>query len=207
MRSCEVKQRTRSEANTPNIMSAGRQSPREHVESADEDRHRFRRPLALAAMAYKALLALGELVAGVALAIPSFHIAAVFHRLAAGELREDPGDAFVAFVSRHLPSLIAHRQPVAVALILLGSAKLIAAAGMWYGKEWGRYLLAAIVIGFLPLDVYAAVENPSLVRFLFVVANVGAAWLLTVGIGRMGRQPRSQTADHRQRSSAGAELD
>ena len=55
-------------------------------------RTRFRRPLGVAVMAYKAILGLSEIVVGVLLAIPSFDPQATFARLSAEELREDPGD-------------------------------------------------------------------------------------------------------------------
>jgi hypothetical protein len=60
----------------------------------DAERTRFRRPLGVAVMAYKAVLGLSEIVVG-------------------------------------------------VLLILFGLAKLVAAAAMWEGQEWGGYLLAA----------------------------------------------------------------
>ena len=64
----------------------------------DDQRTRFRRPLGMAVMAYKAILGLSE---------------ATFARLSAEELREDPGDRFVALISRHLPALLRHRGLVA----------------------------------------------------------------------------------------------
>jgi hypothetical protein len=79
-------------------------------------------------MAYKAALGLSEIVVGVLLAVPSFDPQATFARLSAEELREDPGDRVVALIGRHLPSLLHHRGLVAVALVLVGLAKLVAAA-------------------------------------------------------------------------------
>ena len=104
----------------------------------DEQRTRFRRPLGVAVMAYKAILGLSEIVVGLLLAIPSFDPQATFARLSAEELREDPGDRFVALVSRHLPGLLHHRGLVAVGLIVFGLAKLVAAAAMWEGPGMGR---------------------------------------------------------------------
>jgi hypothetical protein len=72
-------------------------------------------------MAYKAILGLSEVVVGVLLAVPSFDPQATFARLSAEELREDPGDRFVALISRHLPALLQDRGLVAVGLIMLGS--------------------------------------------------------------------------------------
>ena len=62
----------------------------------DGRRTRFRRPVGVAVMAYKAILGLSEIVVGVLLAVPSFDPQATFAWLSAEELREDPGDRFVA---------------------------------------------------------------------------------------------------------------
>ena len=126
----------------------------------DQQRTRFRRPLGVAVMAYKAILGLSEIVVGLLLAVPSFDPQATFARLSAEELREDPGDRFAALVSRHLPALVHHRGLVAVGLIVFGLAKLVAAAAMWEGQEWGGYLLAATVALLLPFDVRQAVTSP-----------------------------------------------
>ncbi len=87
----------------------------------DAGRTRFRRPLGLLIIGYKAALGLTEIVVGSLLAIPGFDPQATFARLSAEELREDPGDHFVALVTRHLPSLLLATANVAVlvALILL----------------------------------------------------------------------------------------
>ena len=111
-------------------------------------------------MLYKATLGLSEIAVGVLLAVPSFDPQATFARLSAEELREDPGDRFVALVTRHLPSLLHHRGLVAVGLIMLGLAKLVAAAAMWEGHEWGGYLLAGTVALLLPFDLRQAIVSP-----------------------------------------------
>jgi hypothetical protein len=74
-------------------------------------------------MVYKATLGLSEIAVGVLLAVPSFDPQATFARLSAEELREDPGDRFVALVTRHLPSLLAAANAsvlVVLALLLRG---------------------------------------------------------------------------------------
>jgi uncharacterized membrane protein len=131
-------------------------------------------------MAYKAALGLSEVAVGVLLAVPSFDPQATFARLSAEELREDPGDRFVALVSRHLPALLHHRGPVAVGLVLLGLAKLVAAAAMWEGHEWGGYLLAATVALLLPFDLRQAVVDPTAGHVLLAVANAVALVVLVV---------------------------
>jgi uncharacterized membrane protein len=151
-----------------------------HPTRPDQQRTRFRRPLGVAVMAYKSALGLSEIVVGVLLAVPSFDPQATFARLSAEELREDPGDRFVALVSRHLPALLHHRGLVAVGLILLGLAKLVAAAAMWEGQEWGGYLLAATVALLLPLDLRQAIASPTPGHVLLAVANAAALAVLVL---------------------------
>jgi uncharacterized membrane protein len=146
----------------------------------DEQRTRFRRPLGLAVMAYKAALGLSEIVVGVLLSVPGFDPQATFARLSAEELREDPGDRFVALVSRHLPALLHHRGPVAVSLVVLGLAKLVAAVAMWEGQEWGGYLLAASVALLLPFDLRQAITSATAGHVVLAVANVAALAVLVL---------------------------
>ena len=73
---------------------------------SEEQRTRFRRPLGVAVMAYKAVLGLSEITVGILLAVPSFDPQATFARLSAGERREDPNDRLVALISRQLPALV-----------------------------------------------------------------------------------------------------
>jgi uncharacterized membrane protein len=146
----------------------------------EEHRTRFRRPLGVAVMAYKAALGLSEIVVGILLTMPSFDPQATFARLSAEELREDPGDRFVALVSRHLPVLLQHRGTVAVGLIVLGLAKLVAAVAMWEGHEWGGYLLAATVALLLPFDLRQAVVAPTVGHVLLAVANAAALVVLVL---------------------------
>ena len=138
-------------------------------------------------MVYKATLGLSEIAVGVLLAVPSFDPRATFARLSAEELREDPGDRFVALVTRHLPSLLHHRGLVAVGLIMLGLAKLVAAAAMWEGQEWGGYLLAGTVALLLPFDVRQAIVSPTLGHVLLAAAN--AAVLVVLALLLRGRLP------------------
>jgi uncharacterized membrane protein (DUF2068 family) len=144
----------------------------------DEQRTRFRRPLGVAVMAYKAALGLSEIAVGVLLAVPSFDPQATFARLSAEELRQDPGDHLVALIGRHLPALLHHRGLVAVALVVLGLAKLVAAAAMWEGQEWGGYLLAATVALLLPFDLRQAVVDPTWGHVLLAVANAAVLAVL-----------------------------
>jgi uncharacterized membrane protein len=146
----------------------------------DQQQTRFRRPLGVAVMAYKAILGVSEITVGVLLAIPSFNPQATFARLSAEELREDPGDRLVALISRHLPALLHHRGTVAVGLILFGLAKLVAAAAMWEGQEWGGYLLAATVALLLPFDLRQAVVDPTVGHVLLAVANAAALVVLVL---------------------------
>jgi uncharacterized membrane protein (DUF2068 family) len=144
----------------------------------DAERTRFRHPLGLLIIAYKAALGLTEVIVGVVLAIPGVDPQAIFARLSAEELREDPGDHLVALVTRQLPSLVHHRGPVAVGLMLLGLAKLVAAGAMWEGREWGGYLLAVTVALLLPLDLRQALAYPTVGHALLAAANVAVLAVL-----------------------------
>ena len=146
----------------------------------DGQRTRFRRPPGVAVMAYKAVLGLSEIVVGILLAVPSFDPQATFARLSAEELREDPGDRFVALIGRHLPALLHHRGLVVVGLIAPSLAKLVAAAAMWEGQEWGGYLLAATVALLLPFDLRQAVVAPTVGHVLLAVANAAALAVLVL---------------------------
>jgi len=76
----------------------------------NEQRTRFRRPLGVAVMAYKAALGLSEIVIGVVLAVPSFDPQATFARLSAEELRETPATAsspWSAATSRRCSTIVA----------------------------------------------------------------------------------------------------
>jgi uncharacterized membrane protein len=148
-------------------------------------------------MAYKAALGLSEILVGALLAIPSFDPQATFARLSAEELREDPSDHFVALVTRHLPSLLHHRGPVAGGLILLGLAKLVAAAAMWEGREWGGYLLAVTVALLLPLDLRQAVVYPTASHLLLVAANLAVLVVLLLLLrGWLPGRPLGSRATH-----------
>jgi uncharacterized membrane protein len=167
------------------------------VARPDAERMRFRHPLGVAVMAYEAVLGVCEVIVGILLAVPSFDPQATFARLSAGELREDPGDHFVALVTRDLPSLLDHRGPVAVGLILLGLAKLVAAAAMWEGREWGGYLLAVTVALLLPLDLRQAVVYPTASHLLLAAANLAVLVVLLLLLrGWLPGRPLGSRATH-----------
>lgn len=133
----------------------------------DEQRTRFRQPLGVGVRPTRPILGLSEIVVGLLLAIPAFDPQATFARLSAEELREDPGDRFVALVSRHLPALLHHRGTVAVGL-------------------------AATVALLLPFDVRQAVASPTANHVLLAVANAAAlAALVLLLWGWLPGRPRS----------------
>jgi len=153
------------------------------------DRRRYRTPVGYVVMAYKLLLGVAELVAGVALAVPAFDPLPRFHRWATAELRHDPNDLLAGFAVRHIPALLPQRALVVAILLVLGLAKIVAATAMFSGYEWGVLLLIGIVVAALPFDIRAAIVHPSIGHALFVVAN-----LLVVAVLVMMR--RRQIARH-----------
>jgi uncharacterized membrane protein (DUF2068 family) len=91
-----------------------------------------------------------------------------------------------------------HRGQVAVGLGLLGLAKLVAAAPMWQGQEWGGYLLTATVaLLLLPFDLRQAVADPTVAHVLPAAAN-SAALVVLVRLVRdwLPGRPRPAGATH-----------
>ena len=87
--------------------------------------------------------------------------------------------------------------PVAVGLILLGLAKLVAAAAMWEGREWGGYLLAVTVAVLLPLDLRQAVVYPTASHLLLAAANVAVLVVLVLLLrGWLPGRPLGSRATH-----------
>ena len=76
--------------------------------------------------------------------------------------------------------------------MLLGLAKLAAAAAMWEGREWGGYLLAGTVALLLPFDVRQALASLTVGHVLLAVAN--AAVLVLLLRGRLPGWPHSSPA-------------
>ena len=61
---------------------------------------------------------------------------------------------------------------------MFGLAKLVAAAAMWEGREWGGYLLAATVALLLPFDLRQAVASPTAGHVLLATANAAVLIVL-----------------------------
>ena len=70
---------------------------------------------------------------------------------------------------------------------MLGLAKLVAAAAIWEGQEWGGYLLAGTVALLLPFDLRQAIVSPTLGHVLLAAAN--AAVLVVLALLLRGRLP------------------
>ena len=77
---------------------------------------------------------------------------------------------------------------------MLGLAKLVAAAAMWQGQEWGGYLLAATVALLLPFDLRQAVASPTGGHVLLAVANAAVLVVLLLLLRGWlpGRLPRTR---------------
>jgi hypothetical protein len=146
-------------------------------------------------MAYKLLLGVAELGAGLTLIVPAFDPLPRFHRWATAERIHDPNDLLAGFVVRNVPSFLPHRILVVLILLILGLAKVVAAVAMFYGYEWGVLLLIGIVTAALPVDIRAAVTHPSIGHAMFVTANVVVVALLVM-------MHRRQIARNAEESSA-----
>jgi uncharacterized membrane protein (DUF2068 family) len=63
---------------------------------------------------------------------------------------------------------------------VLGVTKLAAARAMWRGREWGRYLLLFVVLLALPLDIRAALLDPTLPHVGFALGNLAVVAALAI---------------------------
>jgi uncharacterized membrane protein (DUF2068 family) len=63
---------------------------------------------------------------------------------------------------------------------VFGLAKLVAAAAMWEGREWGGYLLAVTVALLLPFDLRQAVASPTAGHVLLATANAAVLIVLVL---------------------------
>jgi uncharacterized membrane protein (DUF2068 family) len=81
--------------------------------------------------------------------------------------------------------------------VALGLAKLVAAAAMWEGHEWGGYLLAATVALLLPFDVRQAVTSPTAGHVLLAMANAAVLVVLVLLLrGWLPGRPMRTRANH-----------
>lgn len=155
-----------------------------------DNRRRFRTPLGLTIIGYKALLGIVESGLGALLLLPRVNITELFRRLTAHELREDSTDRFVALAVRHLPSLVQHRYLVGAGLLGVGIAKLVAAGAMWEGKEWGPYVIGGVVGLLLPFDLWQAISRPTVASILLAAANA-LVLAAVVRLLHLGEKPRT----------------
>jgi uncharacterized membrane protein (DUF2068 family) len=71
-------------------------------------------------------------------------------------------------LAAHMHHLIDKRATLAIILLVLGVVKLIAAVGFLKHRPWGYYLLVAVLIAYVPYDVYELTKHVG----PFVVATL-----------------------------------
>ena len=136
-----------------------------HGFKGDPGLHFLERPLGLALMvAYKGLWGMFEFVLGVLLLFSS--------RLIAGELAEDPQDAFVHWLIHTAHFDISSSVQLGIIVCALGLAKILLAFGLWYQSILVRHLGLIFFSGIAVFGAYHLYHNPSLFEAAALVIDV-----------------------------------
>ncbi|MEA2498476.1 MAG: putative rane protein [Actinomycetota bacterium] len=122
-----------------------------------------------------------EVVSGVALTIlPKGALTSIVNLVVAEEAREDPHDPAVTFIQTHLAGFLDQRGGVAVGLIVLGVVKIVGAYGLLRRRAWGYYLLVAVLVALLGVEVGHLSEAQSAAPVIVTAANVVALALMLI---------------------------
>jgi uncharacterized membrane protein len=100
--------------------------------------------------------------------------------LTSHERAVDPADPVVHFVERHLPSVLSHEVAIAIALLLLGAAKVTGAIGLIRRRPWAYWLLVALLVLVVPFDAHHLITKPHLGSAILAVLNVAVLVVLIV---------------------------
>jgi uncharacterized membrane protein (DUF2068 family) len=87
-------------------------------------------------------------------------------------------DVAVVFVEHALRSVVSNKRMFALSLLALGTIKIVSAIGLLKHRAWGFYLLLAVVILLLPVDVVHSARHFSLPGLLFVALNASVLTIL-----------------------------
>jgi len=127
-----------------------------------------------AGVVIKALIALGELIAGVAvLFISPARISQFIYALGGVELAEDPGDFIWKIISGGLKDFSATSQWVWSFIFLShGIVKMFLLGGLWERKLWAYPTSALIFTGFVFYQFYLLNVTTSVLMWLITVFDI-----------------------------------
>lgn len=121
---------------------------------------------------YKLTLGLIELLTGVGVAVFGGRILAIYGRLVAKELSEDPHDILVHFSEGIVPHLFTHDTYLVFSLILLGLAKISGAVGLVYKQNWGVDLLVGLTVVMFPFQLVGLIVHPAVFDLVYITTGL-----------------------------------
>ncbi len=89
------------------------------------------------------------------------------------ERLEDPNDVVVLFIQHRVPLLASNKTLIAASLLTLGCIKIVGAIGLLRHRSWGFYLLLALLLVLLPIDLEHVARHPALLSGLLLALNIG----------------------------------
>src|SRR5690348_9366319 len=115
---------------------------------------------------YKFILGVIELALGLIILIIGSRIYSLYQNLRT-ELLEDSHDTIANLLQNVFPYFLQHRGYVVLFLIVLGVTKIIGAIGFHYKKTWGLDLLIGLTFLLLPIDLFALMGKPTLIKLIY----------------------------------------
>jgi uncharacterized membrane protein (DUF2068 family) len=127
-------------------------------------------------VAYKFLLGVVELLAGLAIAFFGSRLLHLYQTSLMNELLED---LLAHFSEAVVPNVLTHSTFIVLSLIILGVAKIVGSIGLIYKRNWGVDLLVGLTILMAPFQVVNLILHPRAVDILyFAVGLVIALYLM-----------------------------
>ncbi len=136
--------------------------------------------LFLAGIIVKALISLGELVAGLFFAFFSYStLYRIAFALFGGELTESPRDLIWGYVARGVHDFSQTPQSVwAFVFLSHGIVKIFLLTGLWYNKLWAYPASAAVFTLFIIYQFYQLTLTPSLVLWFITLLDIAVVALI-----------------------------
>ena len=100
------------------------------------------------------------------------------------ELTESDNTLLAALVNRGLDEGVRRLQITALVSGLYGFVIAVAALGTLRGKAWGEWLLLAVLLSSLPVEIHELVKEPSTVHVVLLTITVMGSLILGLQLRR-----------------------
>ena len=100
------------------------------------------------------------------------------------ELTESDHTLLAALVNRGLDEGVRRLQITALVSGLYGFVIAVAALGTLRGKAWGEWLLLAVLLSSLPVEIYELIKEPSTVHVVLLTITVMGSLILGLQLRR-----------------------